>query len=213
MGEGGEADALGAQIGEQLPIQRKAGRGRLEGRRPAGDARPAIPGLQRLAQMGILDRAAMPRDPGPDRIGRTVEGHKHELGMAQSGFDRRGERPEDKPVAAEEQRRRRPIFRADPPIAGAEDDRRRTDGRHRGGAMGARRGGARSALAVGRWMPARLAGMVAASLAITRSPGRSSPTRAARRRWVMRPSASTARSLASFGRWMRFAGGKHRRPP
>ena len=65
----------------------------------------------------------MPRDSGPDLIGRTVEGHKHESGMAQDGFDRRGERPEDKPVAAAEQRRRRPIFRADPPVAGAEDNR------------------------------------------------------------------------------------------
>ena len=64
MGERGKADAALPPCLQRAPVERKAGRRRFERHRVGGDRRPHIPQRQRLRDMRILDRPAVPRQPG-----------------------------------------------------------------------------------------------------------------------------------------------------
>ena len=70
VGERGEADAARAPAPQRAPVEREAGRRRLEGDRAGGDARPDVPERQRLGDMRVLDRPSVPRDARPDRVRR-----------------------------------------------------------------------------------------------------------------------------------------------
>ena len=136
----------------------------------------------------------MAREPGEDGCAIAQEAQRDQAGMVEQTLNERHERAEREPVAGRERRRRRPVLGARAMVAGAEDDGERTaSGR---GATATPRAGPRSASPLARWMPCRLAGRVAASLAMTRSPGLNRVASAARGRCRIPPSASTASSRA-----------------
>ena len=71
-----ERDAALAHGADRFPVQRKAGRRRLEGGRQPGDRRPHIPQRERRRHVRVLDRPAVAREAGPDRVERTVEAQR-----------------------------------------------------------------------------------------------------------------------------------------
>ena len=78
MGERREADAALAQRVEQPPVEDEAGRGRLERDRRPGDSRPHVPERQRLGEVRVLDRTAV---PGQSPRSRHFQSHGR-LGQA-----------------------------------------------------------------------------------------------------------------------------------
>ena len=175
----------------------------------AGDRRPDVPHRERRRHVRVLDRPAVPREAGPHRVGRTVEAQRHEPRMIEQRLDvaeRRSTLLEPDPSA-----RRSPgasgggsgrssvrVRKSPAPKTTAENAWTSVRGVERGAAPASRTS---ISAPLGRCTPCRLAGSVAASFAITRSPGRRKSTNRDRGACVMRPSASTTSSLASRGRW------------
>jgi len=123
VGDRRELDAAGAHRRERVPVEREAGRRRLERDRRTRDRRPYVPQRERRRQVRVLDRPAVPRDAGPDRIGRGVERDRHEARMIERAGDDRGERSEVEPIAPRERRRQRAMFGRRVEVACAEHDR------------------------------------------------------------------------------------------
>jgi hypothetical protein len=88
-----------------------------------GDGRPYVPQGEWLRDVGVLDRAAVRGDAGPDVADGSLERQADQAGMAEQAGDGRPERAEQEPVARTERRRCRPVFGRRAPVAGAERER------------------------------------------------------------------------------------------
>ena len=172
MGERGEADAALAPGLQRAPVERKAGRRRLERDRVGGDRRPHIP--QAPAAAGTCAYwIGRPCRASPASIcgAAADEAQLDKARMAGKTLDDGGKRaraasrsPGDSGGGGA------PVFRARAMIAGAEDDGDEAGGiaeRHPAGEPDLDRLAARQ-----HACRVRLAGKVAASLATTRSPAR-----------------------------------------
>ena len=140
--------------------------------------------------MRVLDRPAVSREAGPHRLRRTAEAQRHQPRMIEERLDGR-RAVQAQTIAGRQRRRQRPILGPRAEVAGAEDDGRNAVlGPASRKSAGVRRRRAENVLDVvrlasdarpasrtsiaaplGTCTPCRLAGSVAASLAITRSPG------------------------------------------
>ena len=178
MGERGEADAALPPGVQRAPVERKAGRRRLERHRVGGDRRPHVPQRQRLGDVRVLDRPAVPRQPGQDMLRGCPRS------AARQGVDGRASRSIDGGERAEPQavaRRRAAAEAAGLPCA-CGDRRRRTRSPRSGSdrrTIPSRRGGSRSAR---RWRHACRRGWPARSRRHWRRRGRPGRTGSPARR-------------------------------
>src|SRR5439155_7309717 len=69
----------------------------------------------------VLNRPAMPRDAGPDVVGRAIELQQYQSRMSEDADDRRRQRSQQYAIASGERRWQWPVFGACPVVAGAKD--------------------------------------------------------------------------------------------
>ena len=122
-GERGEADAALAPGLQRAPVEREAGRRRFERDRVGGDRRPHIPQSQRLRDMRVLDRPAVPRQSGQQMRAAADEAQLDKARVAGKTLHDGVQRPEPEAGRpATRQAAERAVFRARAMIAGAEGD-------------------------------------------------------------------------------------------
>ena len=183
VGERRPADAAAAQREQDLPRQRPPGRRHLE--RPGARR---VDGLHRperkiVREVGVLDRASLFVERGPERVAVAVEAQLHQARRQRRvASHRRAERAEAEARALGELGRGRAVLGARVPVAGAEQHGGEAQRRARSGddEPASARQPPRAAIrrtSTGRprsSVPCSEAGRVAASLTTSRSPGASS---------------------------------------
>ena len=117
------AIAARAHRAQRLPVQRRS-RPTAARTRPAARRSPSnVPQRQRLGDVRVLDRPSVPRQAGPDRVGRAVEAQRDEARMTERGQHGRRQRTEREAIAGVQRRRRRPVLGPRVEVARAEHDR------------------------------------------------------------------------------------------
>jgi len=78
-----ECRASRAKVVDEPPIEEKTRGWSFEGDRAAGDRRPRVPQRQWSGEIRVLNRTAVPRQPFPNLLTRTVELHLDQARMLQ----------------------------------------------------------------------------------------------------------------------------------
>jgi len=125
VGHGREADAARPKRREQLPVEHEPGRRRFECDRERSRPGPNVPQRQRLLDMRVLDRPAMPCDAVPDRVGCPGKLQGDEARVAEETQHGGLQRAQRQGIARAQLGGRGAVFGAAAMIAGAEDDGRK----------------------------------------------------------------------------------------